>query len=37
VSLHLHTEHDAAESIERGIAATLSNIEHLVARGEPAG
>ena len=37
VSLHLHTEHDAAEPIERGIAATLSNIEHLVARGEPAG
>jgi ribosome-associated toxin RatA of RatAB toxin-antitoxin module len=37
VSLHLHTEHDAAESIERGIATTLANIEHLVARGGAAG
>ena len=33
VSLHLHTEHDDAESIERGIEATLSNIEQLVAHG----
>lgn len=31
VSLRLHTEHDAADPIERGIEATLSNIEHLVA------
>jgi len=37
VSLHLHTEHDDAESIESGIEATLSNIEHLVARGEGTG
>jgi carbon monoxide dehydrogenase subunit G len=37
VSLHLHTEHDAAESIESGIEATLSNIEHLVTRRDTAG